>query len=189
MAENNTGNAFGSQEHSRKEKSIEVDGFTIKGHLLRWKDVVIQIENIALVTAVDVKPSVPPSPPGGSAPITYGTALVFVGLYLMSGYYGYLEAFGVIALIVGGIMLLPSIAWIFQIIITPAKKYLDIYLSSGNRYSLLFEDDAFRQRVLNLFSVIFRDGASEIDVPKITINIKDSKIDGDASIIKELNMV
>ena len=40
------GNLFGS----KKEKVIETDELQVRGHLLRWKDVVIQISNISQIS-------------------------------------------------------------------------------------------------------------------------------------------
>ena len=41
----------------QKEKTVEVPGFQVKGHLLQWENVAIQISNIALVTSSDVQPT------------------------------------------------------------------------------------------------------------------------------------
>ena len=218
MAANNIGNAFGSQEQSRKEKSIEVDEFTIKGHLLRWKDVAIQISNISLVTAVDVAP--PEEAAAGAALRKLcGALLTLAGLLLLvvasfgrmsNNDAGTFFALGCGSLIAG----IAILVYHGQEAKSSTKRYLDIYLASGNRYSILFEDDAFRQKVLDLFSVIFRDGANEITVPtneiniqsgiqssvirgstsetkvpQITISIKDSEFKGNASVIKELNSI
>ena len=198
-----------------KEKTIEVDEFTIKGHLLRWKDVVIQISNISLVTAVDVVPPEEVSP-GTALRQLCGALIALAGmLSLLMGLLG--AAIGAMRgddagtfLGLGVILSIAGIAMIAyrgQVSTPPTKRYLDIYLNSGNRYSLLFEDNAFRRKVLNFFSMIFQDGATEIKVPttieikdpatknkvlkpiNITIDIKNSEFKGDASVIKELNSI
>lgn len=43
-----------------KEKTVETSNFQVKGHLLQWKDVVIQISNISLITSTDVQPTLFP---------------------------------------------------------------------------------------------------------------------------------
>ena len=42
---------------NQKEKTVSTDGFQVKGHLLQWENVAIQISNISLVTSSDVQPT------------------------------------------------------------------------------------------------------------------------------------
>ena len=59
---------------NQKEKTVETAGFQVKGHLLQWENVAIQISNISLVTSSDVQPT--------QFPI-WGLLIVIVGIALI----------------------------------------------------------------------------------------------------------
>ena len=151
-----------------REKTIEVPEFSIRGHLLRWKDAAIQISNISLVTAVDMVPPEEISPGtalkrlfgaiftlGGMVLFLMGMLGAAVGALRGDDIGGFLGASFIV--FIAGIVL---IAFSGQVSTPPTKRYLDIYLDSGNRYSILFKDTVFRGKVLDVFAKIFEEGST-----------------------------
>ena len=158
---------------NQQAKTVKTNSMTVEGHLLKWYNVTIQISNISAITAWEIQP---------------GPSLIAV-LILMLG--GALILAGILAMvmqeitgfwaIVAGVVLL----YISMMIKKPkSKTALNIYLNSGNVYSILFDDDAFMRKVLNTFSEIFRDDAVS---GTYTFNIKDCTIDHSKNVNQNIN--
>ena len=105
------GNLFGS----KKEKVIETDELQVRGHLLRWKDVVIQISNISQISVGNY-----PRPP---FPL-WTIAAILIGLCFLP----YNKFIGMIGLLVGiAVIAMWYESWWDK----KDYKFLRLYLNSG----------------------------------------------------------
>lgn len=127
---------------NRKEKTVETRNLQIKGHLLQWEDVAIQISNISLVTSSDVQPS--QFPVGVVVLIVLAFALIFFNVI-----------FGLILL---ALAVLVCYLWYRENEKKKKLKFLHLQLNSGTTFSILFQSKEFLNEVLTVFSNIFEDG-------------------------------
>lgn len=136
---------------------METYELSIRGHLLRWSDTVIQISNISMVSTAEV--------PASRVPMWLLVAAGICGLFGIwlldvnsKMYYPNeaMQVFGVLAIIA-------SIGWFLTWWFTrntKDKTYLNLALNSGNVYSFLFTDKAFMLQVLQVFANIFESDPS-----------------------------
>ncbi len=155
---------------SKSEKVIETNELQIRGHLLRWKDVVIQISNISQI-AIGNYPA-KPFPLWSIAVILVGILILRVNLLI-----GLLTAF------FGSIFIME---WVTQRQATKDCKYLHLYLNSGTCFSFLFQNESFLRKVLEVFANIFEDGEKASN-SNVTIDIKNCTVNDNASFVQTLN--
>lgn len=163
MSSNNLGSSLSG---SQKGKTIETDGFTIQGHLLRWEDVVIQISNISLVSSRNV-----PTP---KFPI-WAAIVALLGLWLFTKN-------TLLALIVLGVGGGAIVLWYMQYNRLKDEKCLHILLNSGDTFSLIARDVHFVEQVLGVFSKIFKDGDKA--GTNYYIDMKNCKIANNSSVVQ-----
>ena len=151
-------NIFGDS----KNKVIETENFTIRGHLLRWFDTAIQISNISMVSTADL--------PLPRFPV-WTVAGVFLGLAVMSTGDSTAQGIGLVILIVaGGWMAL----WYNAVKDAKSKKHLHLFLNSGNVYSFVFSDRQFLAQILQLLANIIETGTTPNT--NFNVNIHDCNV-------------
>ena len=152
-----------------ENRKIKTDELIIDGHLLKWKNVTVQISNISSITTWEIKPRFP----------ILSIILGIVGIVLLilveydrSFRYMDLDAYGTAALVFAFIRF---IIWLIAYLMSKNLQYLHIYMASGAVYSILFKNKEFAQEVLQLFARIFKDGGNVGD--NYYINVAGGKID------------
>ena len=153
MADNNN-NVFGIDP---KSKVVETRELSIRGHLLRWSDTVIQISNISMVSTAEV-----PAPRfGGLLFLAVLSGISGICLLAINSRLYYpdesIQAIG-IAGIVASVLL--ALIWGSTTGNKRDKVYLNLALNSGNVYSFLFTDKEFMRQVLQVFANIFESGTT-----------------------------
>lgn len=147
---------------SKKMKPIRTDNLILEGYLLMWKNAMIDVDNISMVTASDLP--VPAFP--GFSLLTF---LAGVALYLGFGE----ESIGVLLLLAGagwfGL-------WCYQAYSVAGHKCLNLFLNSGYTYSIIFNNDAFLEEVLTTLIMVFKEGINENTL--YTFNIGNCTING-----------
>lgn len=164
-------NSFGSGLFgSKKEKVIETDELQVRGHLLRWKDVVIQISNISQISV-------------GNYPIQkfplWTVAVILAGLLILQ----FNILIGLFAALFGAGIIWD---WYQQWQSTKDYKFLHLRLNSGTVFSFVFEQEDFLRKVLDVFANIFEDVDKNINT-SMTIDIKNCTVTGNGKIIDTLN--
>lgn len=164
-----------------EDDSLETTSLTIKGHLLKWGNYVVQISNISLVSSGEKEP--PRFPIGILWAALAGIVMLAFGISQSSGRYGGSEISG--GMIGLGILVLVAalvalVKWLGEVWSAQEEKYLHIHMNSGKTYSILFKDKEFlEKKVIPVFSQIFENGAKGnmsfyIDIRNC--NIEDSSI-------------
>lgn len=160
------GNLFGS----KKEKVIETAELQIRGHLLRWKDVVIQISNISQISIGEYP--APPFPVWPEAAILIGLVLLQFNVWI-----------GLISILVGAVVIF---MWYQERQSKKDYKFLHLYLNSGTSFSFVFEQEAFLRKVLEVFANIFEDVEKNVN-NSVTIDIKNCTVKDNGAFIGTLN--
>ena len=160
------GNLFGS----KKEKVIETDELQVRGHLLRWKDVVIQISNISQISVGNY-----PRPP---FPL-WTIAATLIGLFFLP-YNKLIGAFGLLVVLVVIAMWYDS--WYDK----KDYKVLRLYLNSGTSFFFTFKEETFMRKVLDVFANIFEDVEKNVN-NSVTIDIKNCTVKDNGTFIETLN--
>lgn len=175
-----------SLDSNQKSKKIETPNFSIKGNLLRWEDVVIQISNISLISSSKFQ----------KTPFSKWNILFLLAGIVLLPIIAYL---GLLCLAVGAFLIW---TWYTEKERTKNFKYLNIQLNSGRVFSLLFEDKTFLVEVLNLFATIFEDDDAAknrsiyIDIANcrvedqssVNLTVNDSSAEGGSTMIGTVNI-
>ena len=153
-----------SLQTNKKAKQVNTPSFSIVGHLLRWEDTIIQIDNISMISIASFQQT--PFP-------LLSIVLILVGLLLIR----YSIFVALLCLAGGGLLI-----WFWNIDVqkTQNYKYLNIQLNSGRVFSLLFESDMFLKQVLDVFANIFED--DNLAGKNIYIDIKNCRIDDHSNV-------
>lgn len=163
-------NSIGELFNQEKEKTMEVGNLYIKGQLLQWEDVIIQISNISLITTANVQPARFP---------LLSLLILLIGLLLFSS-----------KILIASIVLLIGVAWIAlwyqDYSQAKSQKFLRIYLNSGRAFSLLFKNETFLNRVMEIFANIFEEG-NDYSHTNISIDIANCQVDNQSSIIGSIH--
>lgn len=164
-------NFFGNNPlGNKKEKVVETKQFQIRGHLLRWDDVVIQISSISQISIGSFQTQ--PFP-------IWAAAIALIGIVA-------LKAVWFVGLLLIAIGALSIYVWYKETQKTKGYKYLHIHLNSGGIFSLLFEEEWFLREVLNVFANIFEDGGKSTNT-NISVDIKNCKVDHQSTLIGSLS--
>lgn len=179
--ENDLENPNEMEPEDEDYEALETTSLTIKGHLLRWNNYVVQISNISLVSSGEKDP--PSFPKWILWPAFLGIIILAYGMNESSGGYSGNEMAGGmigIAILLLATAVIALVIWISQVSSCQDEKYLHIHMNSGSTYSILFKDKEFlEKKVIPTFSKIFEDGAKDnlsfyIDIRNC--NIEDSSI-------------
>lgn len=141
---------------NKNTKTIETDCFNIKGNLISWKDTIIQISNITMISAsIDKQPF----PWLSILFLLGGFALINLNTYLAS------------ALIVISITIIAL--WYKKSQKLKSQKKLNFMLNSGIIYTILFYDIKFSKKVLEVLTdILITSSRNEY----YTINVKNNTI-------------
>ena len=160
--------AFSNLFRTPKEKTVEIKDFSIQGNLLKLDDIIIQISNISLITALDVR--LPDFP-------LWVLAVALVGVILLA-----VKWF--IGLFVLAVACLVIYTWYKNVERAKEHKYLNLLLNSGYTYAILFQNGTFLQEVLQIFANIFEDGVST--GTNYYIDMNGCKIDNNSSVVSTI---
>lgn len=151
-----------------KEKSIETKQLLIKGNIMSWENTMIQLSNVSSISTLPLEP------------LEFSKAILFIfiaGLIMMKFNAG-----------IGVLMLLVSAGWLYSWYTDNqqrnSKKALKIVMNSGYSFGIIFNDQTFLQTVLKLLKLTFIEGG--IGEQNIVINLQNSKISGNASVLNHL---
>ena len=138
MNNNNWGSSLLGND---KEKTVHTAGFHIQGHLLRWEDVVIPIDNISMISSSRI--SAPQFP-------LWAVIVGLIGLFLF--------VFNPLLAIIGVVVAIGVIVfWYKQYKDSQSQKCLNIMLDSGYTFSLIAKNGKFVNEIVDVFSNIFKD--------------------------------
>lgn len=145
-----------------EENFIETSELRLRGHLLTWKGIAIQISNISMMHISDVQTL--KLPIWVLAILVLGVICVFIQLIA-----------GLILIIVGGVFLY---LWTKDVGERRKHKYLKIMLNSGRTYSIHFKDKDFLEEVFNTLENVFESGPNLNNTNNITFDMENCKIIG-----------
>ncbi len=155
----------------KKEKSIETPELKVKGNIMSWDGMMIQLSNVSSVS---------------TAPLDQLAFPMLSVLLIFAGIVGLKQElfFGVLLLVLGG-------AWIYGWYYINNKRKLNTILSivmnSGSNLQFVISNKSFLDKVLQVLELIIIEG--DIGKQNITINIKGNKISGNAKVLNDLNML
>ena len=153
-----------------KERSIETEQLTIKGNIIMWDRMMIQLANISSISTKRLN----------SKPFPYlSLLLVLVGIILI-------KISGILAIV----LIAAGIAWIViwnqENQKQQEKTNLIIVMNSGSVYVILFNDQSFLQKVLMVLEKIIMTGG--IGDSNVVIDIKDNTFSGNAELFSGLSI-
>lgn len=156
---------------NNKEKQVKTQRLSIMGHLLRWDDVVIQISNISLISTSNFQQTALP---------VWTIFLFVIGVILLP----FIWWAGLLCLALGVFVVW---VWYKENQKTKKYKYLNIQLNSGRIFSLLFENKAFLNQVLDVFANIFEDEDSQAKNRDIRIDIQNCHVEDRSNLNVEVS--
>ena len=155
----------------KKEKSIETPELKVKGNIMSWDGIMIQLSNVSSVSTAPLDQLAFPM---------LSVLLIFVGIVGLKQEL----FFGVLLLVLGG-------AWIYGWYYINNKRKLNTILSivmnSGSNLQFVISNKSFLDKVLQVLELIIIEG--DIGKQNITINIKGNTISGNAKVLNDLNML
>lgn len=131
-------------QNKSQNREIETDRFRVRGNLLEWENMMLQLSNISAVGIGDL-PNV--SFPNFAAVI----GVVGAAICMMQGAGLFLG----LALIIGAGWMIYN--WYEENQARKNKKYLHLQMNSGDIYSLLFHDISFLQDTLKVVEQLLED--------------------------------
>lgn len=156
--------------NEKKGKELKLDNFKITGDIMKWNGSVIKIANISYVT--NDKFELPAFP-------KLSVVLILFGLLL--------RAFNTAAFagcVAAGIAWI--LYWYFEKEDLKSKTLLTLSMNSGTRIPILFTDENFLKKVLNVLEEVMKAGS--IGHQNITVNIKGCNIHGNAKILTDMGI-
>ncbi len=147
-----------------KKKTIDTDFLKIKGNLVSWRDTIIQISNITMISTTDLTLLAFP---------LWSIVIIIVGIFgfELSTFFGF------IAILMG---IISIIIWSSKNQDLKSKKKLNFMLNSGQIFSLIFNDRYFLEKVVTVLTEVLE---ADIHDSNITFNIKNNTFHEDSSII------
>lgn len=152
----------------KKEKNIKTDFLKIHGNCLEIRDTCIQLSNISLFSTTDIAPDSFPK---------LSILMAIIGMLLLKGQ----TVIGLLLLAASGIWVY---IWYSNVQETKELKRLSIVTNSGNIFPIIFNDQAFLKKVVEILTDII---STPNHAKNITINVKDNTFTGESSLIRELN--
>ncbi len=154
----------------KKEKSIETPELLIKGNIMSWEGMMIQLSNVSCISTAPLELM---GFPIGSI------VLLFIGIFILE----YNAALGMV-LVIGGA------AWVYGWYYINNKRKLDtvlnIAMNSGNNFMFIIRNKDFLSKVLHVLEQIIIKG--NIGKQDVVINIQGNKISGSPNILNDLNL-
>lgn len=153
-----------------KENSIATERLTIKGNIIMWDRMMIQLSNISSISTKGLSPKPFPI-------ISLLVILIGLILFKMSGVLA-------VVLVTAGIVWI--VWWYNEDQKRREKTNLIIVMNSGSVYVILFNDQNFLQKVLLVLERIIMTGG--IGDSNVVINIKDNTFSGNAELFNGLSI-
>lgn len=154
----------------KKEKKIETPTLLIKGNIICWEGTTVQISNISCISITSL--DLPPLPIGRLIFILVGVFLILFKV--------------IIGLIIVGIGLMFLYSWVSECDEREAIKNLNLDLNSGHVLVISIKDQNFLNDVISVLQDILYMGT--IGDKEIVINIENSNITGNTSILNDANI-
>lgn len=154
----------------RKELKIGPEKLLIRGNIIAWQDMVIQLSNVSFVSTSEV--SAMPFP-------MYSLIVFLIGIILL--YFSL--SIGILILILFAVSM---VCWYMLNEEHRRGLILTIMLDSGHSFQLIFQNRKFTQEVLKLLMEILTDGNTHDR--SILINIEDCTIEEKENVINELEI-
>ena len=156
--------------NEKKGKELKLDNFKITGDIIKWNGSVIKIANISYVT--NDKFELPAFP-------KLSVVLILFGLLLRS--FNTAAFAGCVAAGIAWILY-----WYFEKEDLKSKTLLTLSMNSGTRIPILFTDENFLKKVLNVLEEVMKAGS--IGHQNIIVNIKGCDIHGNAKILTDMGI-
>ena len=155
----------------KKEKSIETSELLLKGNIMSWDGMMIQLSNISCVSTAPLEQMAFP---------ILSILLIFAGLV------------GLKVNVLGGILFLAiGSGWIYAWYYVNEKRKSDTILSiamnSGNNLQFIIKNKEFLQKVLHVLEEIIIHGG--VGKQNVTINIRGNTITGNAQVLNDLDLL
>lgn len=155
---------------SRKNREIQTEYLKVHGNCMEFGETVIQLSNISLLSIENIAPTAFP---------IWGALVALVGLLLLS-----LKA--TMAVVLGLILIVGGAAsiylWYNQRKKDEQRKKLVIAPNSGHIFTIVFDDQAFLEKVIGVLKDVIANPGHWGDV---IVNIKDNTFSGNASAIHD----
>lgn len=151
----------------KSQSNIETPFLRIQGNCLEFKNTSIQLSNISLFSTTDITPARFP---------VFSVVLILAGLACLRA----LPVPALLAVLAGGVWIY---LWYQAVKQAKQSKRLTIVTNSGNAFPIVFNNQEFLTRVVNVLTDIIRNPSNARDV---IINIKDCTFMDDASAIGTL---
>lgn len=155
-------------------REIDTDSLKIYGNCLEFKDTVIQLSNVSLVSNNSL---VPPKLP------TWTIAALILGLLCLFVDNGAIKVFGLLLIVGGGCAIY---MWYQRAEREKQIKKLVIATNSGQTFSILFNQGQFLDKVIVALKEIIAHPGHHSD---IIINIKDNTIAPGGTVIDSVNEI
>ena len=154
----------------KKEKSIETPELLIKGNIMCWAGMMLQLSNVSCISTTPLELLRFP---------WWSIAVLIIGLLTLTS-----------APIIGILFLAGSAICMFgwYYINQRRKKntVLCIVMNSGNDFQFIIDNKQFLNQVLKVLELIIIDGG--VGQQNVTINIRGNKITGNASVLNDLRL-
>jgi len=154
-----------------KEKNIETPELTIKGNIIRWPGMMIQLSNVSSVSTTSLE--LQPFP-------VLALILLFIGLISFTT-----------NLLLGIVVMAAGIVWIAMWWSSNEERKttrnLNLMLNSGLNICIRIKDLKFLERVLGVLEQILINGGIG-DKNNISINIQNSRFEGNAQVLNDLGI-
>lgn len=154
----------------KKEKSIETPELMIKGNIMSWEGMMIQLANVSCVSTTPVELIAFP---------VFSILILFVGILVLFQK----PIIGLLLIVIGG-------GWIYGWYYYNNKRKLStilrIVMNSGNTLQFIISNKIFLEQVLQVLEEIIINGG--VGKQNVTINIRGNKITGNAQILNDLNL-
>ena len=154
-----------------KEKTIETSKLIIRGNIIYWAKTMIQISNISYISTEPLEQLGFPK-----------IVLLIFGIAILA-FSERSPEYGVILLLAGGVWIL---IWLYQNAERKNEAILCIATNSGYVFRIYVYDKVFLSEILQVLERIIAEDI--IGQNKVSININNCTIDGDAKVLNDLKV-
>lgn len=154
----------------KKEKSIETDQLLIKGNIMCWEGMMIQLSNVSCISTSTLELLAFP---------ILAALLILGGFFMLSEY-----LVAAVMCIAGGIVWI--FCWYYINSTRKANTILNIVMNSGNNLQFVIGNKVFLNKILQVLELIIIEGGT--GEQKVFIDMKGSKISGNSQVLNNLNI-
>lgn len=151
-------------------REIRTEYLKIHGNCMEFKDIIIQLSNVSLVSINEIAPAKYPQ---------WAFVSIVIGILLLCLQISAFVLIGTCGILLGGIVIFIRYNENEQ---AKQKSKLVIMTNSGISFSIIFNQQEFLKKVVGVLNEIISNPGHLADV---TINIQDNTFTGDASIIRD----